>query len=163
MKTIRFLCLLSTLFAVVTASSTRDGGRELDLKDDVNVDEMVERELSRSTGRGLLTTATCPSPGATVFFNVKTIIVPGLGAKACGDANLEAIGNMINKALVNAGVAVYSGSIFLAGMCDTPTLGSSSMISSLLNGFIRRKLQAGFIWTGGGVSCTRLINNTLNV
>ena len=163
MQIIHFLYLLSTLFAVVSASSARDGGRDLELHDDINEDKKVNWESSRSTGRGLQTVATCPSPGATVFFNVKTAIIPGLGAKACGDVNLEAIGNMINSALINAGVAVYSGSIFLAGMCDTPTTGSTSMISSLLNGFIRRKLQAGFIWTGGGVSCAHLIVCTLNI
>lgn len=163
MKSIRFLSLLSTLFAVVSASITHGGGRDIDLHDDVNEDEKIQRELSGLTGRGLLTTATCPSPGSTVFFNVKTVVIPGLGARSCGDANLEAIGNMINSALIKAGVSIYSGSIFLAGTCDTPTTGSSSMIKSLLNGSIRRKLQAGFIWTGGGVSCTNLIVCTLNL
>jgi hypothetical protein len=156
MKTTRFLFLLLSLFAVASASSnSQSGGRDLERHEDVDEDETVNMDLSELTDRDLLTTAQCPSPGATVFFNVKTIIVPGWGAQACGDTKLEAIGNMINTALVNAGVATYSGSIFLAGMCDTPTISTASSISSLLNGFVRR-LQSGFIWTGGGVSWTDL-------
>ena len=157
MKTPRFLVLLLLLFAVASASNTRSGGRDLEPHEDVDEDETVKMDLSELTDRGLLTLAQCPSPGATVFFNVKTIIVPGWGAQACGATSLEAIGSMINTALVNAGVATYSGSIFLAGMCDTPTLRTASTVSSLLNGFVRRTLQSGFIWTGGGVSCTDLL------
>jgi hypothetical protein len=150
MKTLRFLCLLSTLFAVASASNTRGGGRGLELHDDRNEDEKVNSDLSGSSGRGLLSLAQCPYLGATIFFNVQTSILPGTGATVCSDANFEAIGNMINTALINAGVAIYSGAIFLAGMCDTPTMDTYSTTG--MNGSVRRKLQGGFIWTGGGVS-----------
>ena len=157
MMTIRFLHLLLTVFAIASASNTRGGRRDIELHDeDLSEDEKVNRG-STSSDRGLLSLAQCPYLGATVFFNVQTSIIPGTNATVCSDEKLGAIGTMLNSALINAGVATYSGSIFLAGTCDTPTLRTASTVSSLLNGFVRRTLQSGFIWTGGGVSCTDLL------
>ena len=149
MKTNRFLYLLLTVFAIASASNTRGGRRDIELHDkDLSEDEKVNRG-STSSDRGLLSLAQCPYLGATVFFNVQTSIIPGTNATVCSDEKLGAIGTMLNSALINAGVATYSGSIFLAGTCDTPTMDMSSTTS---NGLVRRKLQSGFIWTGGGVS-----------
>lgn len=148
MRTICILYLLSTLFAVASASNTRGGVHRL--QDDVNEDEKVN--TASNPGRKLPSTAQCSYIGSTVFFNVQTSVIPGTGATVCSDATLEAIGTMINAALIDAGVSTFSGSIFLAGMCDTPLMETYSTTGYGMNNLNRRKLQTGFIWTGGGVS-----------
>jgi hypothetical protein len=150
---------LSILYAFTSASNIRGGDKGFDLRAEFDEDGIHHTDLSRR--RRLA--AQCPYDGGTVNFNVQTRVNPTLESPICSDETLMSIGVMINSALLNAGIATYQNSIFLAGVCNTPLVvteennvvttgknpnGDHSMgVTGATGG------TTGFIWTGGGVGC----------
>ena len=154
--TTTILCFMAILFAFTSASNIRGGDRGLlDLRADFEEEGIHQTDPPSPISRHLA--ATCPyGNGGTVNFNVQTRVIPSLENPTCSDDQLASIGIMINSALLNAGVATYQQSVFLAGVCNTPNVefnggkGGTDMVG-VTGGF-----TSGFIWTGGGVSCSHL-------
>lgn len=93
----------------------------------------------------------CPYGGGAVFFNVETSVIPGTGATECSAATLESIGVMINATLISSGMSSMPDSKFVSGVCDEP-ISVSTTTTGTTGGddWIRRRLQTGYIWKGGG-------------
>ena len=164
-----FLVLLSLFFAFTLASNIRGGNRGVaDIEDEgirhagpldlLDGDVSIRRRLA----------AKCPFDGGTVNFNVQTRVDPIVEFPTCTDATLRAIGVMINSALLNAGITTYDKSVFLAGVCNAPTVineenngisSGTTMNDDEFGTVVGMPGVTGFVWTGGGVSC----NNHLDI
>ena len=119
-----FICLLLFLFPVtLTASNIRGGDRGLDMRA-ADFEEERTDLLSSSSAH---IAAKCPFGGGTVNFNVRTSVIPSLRHPTCDDEKRMSIGAMISAALLKAGIATYTQSVFLAGVCNTPIVESNRM------------------------------------
>jgi hypothetical protein len=146
MKTI--LYPLFAVLMVASASNLRQGKSNFQRRQDL-VDQKMQGE-----DRTLVSSyTTCPYGGSVVFFNVETVVVPGTGATECSEEALDSIGKMINATFLAAGVSSMPDSKFVSGVCDMPTsISTTTTETTGGNDLIRRRLQGGYVWNGGGVS-----------
>jgi hypothetical protein len=162
-----FLVLLSLFFAFTLASNIRGGNRGVADIEDEGIHHADSSGLSDDVSIRRLLAAKCPFDGGTVNFNVQTRVDPIVEFPTCTDATLRAIGVMINSALLNAGITTYDKSVFLAGVCNAPTvineenngISSGTTMNDDEFSIVSMPGVTGFVWTGGGVSC----NNHLDI